>query len=151
MTSFAAQILVTDRHGPSAAFRPSDARLAALLESKPAAEEIPLEAWWYLVESLRHSVAVRRAREGVAVLGAAALTRETQQARCSAQAALRHLGQGPCRRRTIGRDGQRGVRATICDLARLIVSSRSTALETVRGAILDHLEALDSPQGRCDH
>src|SRR3954447_17871281 len=72
---------------PITAFRPTDHRLAALLESKPAADDVPLEAWWHLAESLQHSVAVRRAREGVATLDAAALRQQTYQARWSAQAA----------------------------------------------------------------
>ena len=83
---------------PITAFRPTDHRLAALLESKPAADDVPLEAWWHLAESLQHSVAVRRAREGVATLDAAALRQQTYQARWSAQAALAHLGPGPSRR-----------------------------------------------------
>jgi hypothetical protein len=148
MTNLAAGTLMAQRQGPGSALRPSDARLAALLESKPSVEEIPLEVWWYIVESLRHSVAVRRAREGVAVLGSEALRCETRRAEWSARAALAQVGGGPSKRRTSSRQGEPTVRATICDLARLIVSSRPTALDTVRGAVLDHLQALASAQSQ---
>ena len=39
----------------------------------------------------------------------------------------------------------RTVRATTCDLARLIVSGRPARLDVLRGAILDHLDALGLP------
>ncbi len=131
---------------PVTAFRPSDQRLAALLESKPATDEVPLETWWHLAESLQHSVVVRRAREGAAVLDAATLEHKTYQARWSAQAALAHLGPGPSRRPPVGRLGQPNVRATVRTLARFIVSPRPTPRENLRGAVLDHLDALGHPR-----
>src|SRR4051794_32972370 len=48
-----------------AAVRPADATLAALLENKETVDEVPLEAWWHIAESLRHSIAVRRDQEGI--------------------------------------------------------------------------------------
>jgi hypothetical protein len=84
------------RHCSITANRRLDTRLAAVPESKPSADEVPLEAWWHLVESLRHSIPVRRTREGVVILDAGILRRETYQAAwCAAQAALAHLGEGP--------------------------------------------------------
>src|SRR3954465_6614177 len=72
--------------------RPSDSRLAALLESKPAGDEVPLEVWWHLVESLRHSIAIRRAREGIERLHVELLEDELAQAEASALAALAQVG-----------------------------------------------------------
>ncbi len=133
------------RHCSITAARPLDARLTAVLESKLSVDEVPLETWWHLAESLRHSIAVRRAREGVAIIDADVLQRASYRAIWSAQAALAHLGEGSSKR-TAGRPGRPNVRATIRDLARLIVSVRATPLETLRGAVLDHLEALGAPE-----
>ncbi len=145
MTSTEVGTRYETNHSAGLAVRPSDSRLAALLESKPTGDQVPLEVWWYLAESLRHSVPVRRAREGVAILGADVLKDEIDRARLSACAALARLGQGPSDRRTVTRPGPLSVRTSIYELARLVVSARPTSLETLRGAVLDHLDALGSP------
>src|SRR4051794_29083100 len=127
--------------------RPSDSRLAALLESKPARDEVPLEVWWHLVESLRHSIAVRRAREGIERLDVHVLDAELSRAQASALAALAQVGPGPADRRPSGRSPQLSVRSTISELARHIVSPRRTTPEALRGAVLDHLDALAAVRG----
>jgi hypothetical protein len=144
MTGNEARTASQIRRCPMTGGRPSDMRLAAVIESKPAVDEVPLEAWWHLADCLRQSVPVRRAREGIEVLDAAALQRATHQAIWSAQAALAHLGEGTSTR-TPDRPGPPNVRATMRDLARLIVSPRATPLEALRGSVLDHLEALGAP------
>jgi hypothetical protein len=126
--------------------RPSDPRLAAVLDGKPPADEVPIEAWWHLADSLQHAVSVRRAREGVELLDVEDLRRATYKARWSAQAALAHLGQGSTTWPTAGRCGQPSVRTSIRDLARLIVSARLTPVDKLRGAVLNHLDALGSPE-----
>jgi hypothetical protein len=128
------------------AIRPADPALAALLESKPTAEDVSLEVWWHVVQSLQHSLAVRRAREGVAVLTAEHLEQELHEAEAWAEAALAELGPGPSWRRTVGRHVEPGVRTTMSELARLIVSARCTEPQALRGALLDHLRALDAPR-----
>src|SRR3954449_6342616 len=134
------------RHCSSSTLGTSDPRLAAVLDRKPPADEVPMEAWWHLADSLEHAVAVRRAREGVELLDADALTRETYKARWSAQAALAHLGQGSAIWPTGRRREHLSVRTSIRDLAGLIVSPRPTALDKLRGAVLNHIEALGSPE-----
>jgi hypothetical protein len=131
---------------PISAVRPPDPRLAAVLDGKPPGDEVPMEAWWHLADSLQHAVSVRRAREGVELLDADNLKRETYQAQWSAQAALAHLGQGPAIWPDTGHRRQLSVRLSIRDLARLMVSARPTPIDKLRGAVLHHLEALGSPQ-----
>jgi hypothetical protein len=126
--------------------RRADPRLAAVLDGKPAADEVPLEVWWHLADSLQHAVSVRRAREGVELLDLDDLNRETYKARWSAQAALAHLGQGAAIWPVADRRDKLSVRTSIRDLARLIVSARPTPMDKLRGAVLNHLEALGSPE-----
>src|SRR3954447_2656237 len=127
--------------------RPSDSRLAALLDSKPAKDEVPLEVWWHLVESLRHSIAVRRAREGIERLDVHVLNAEVSQAQASALAALAQVGAGAADRRPSGCPPHLSVRSTIRELARHLVSARRTSPEALRGAVLDHLDALAAARG----
>jgi hypothetical protein len=126
--------------------RRSDPRLAAVLDGKPPADEVPTEAWWHLADSLQHAVSVRREREGVELLDSDDLKRETYKARWSAQAALAHLGQGAAIRPVADRREKLTVRTSIRDLAKLIVSARPTPMDKLRGAVLNHLEALGSPE-----
>ena len=129
--------------------RPTDRMLAAVLEGKPLADEVPLAVWWFLAESLRHSVIVRRATEGVALLDLPVLRVELGRARRAAEAALEELECASSNPETLTDDrgvppvaGRPSVRATTRDLARLFVTSRPTLKVRLRSAILDHLEAL---------
>lgn len=121
--------------------QPLDSRLAAVLELKPSSDEVPLEVWCHLVESLRHSITVRRAREGVEVPDPRDLQHATHQAIWSARAALAHLGEGTSER-AVRPGGSLSVRTTMRDLTHLIVTGRSTPLDRLRRAVLSHLEAL---------
>jgi hypothetical protein len=134
------------RHCSINTVRPFDSRLAAVLDGKPPADEVPMEAWWHLADSLEHAVSVRRAREGVELLDPDDLERETYKARWSAQAALAHLGQGSALWPANARRERLSVRTSIRDLARLIVSARPTPMDKLRGAVLNHLDALGSPE-----
>jgi hypothetical protein len=133
---------------------PTDPMLAAVLQGKPAADEIPLAAWWLLAESLSHSVIVRRATERVEIADAPTIHLETKRAWFAAVAALEQLKDPAAKRSGLdaGRVGcrvgsrRRGenptVRATTRELALLIVSHRTTPIGRLRAAILAHLDAL---------
>jgi hypothetical protein len=145
MTGIKTRAVRSIRYDPMVAVRSLDNSVAAVLESKPSVDEVPPEAWWHIAESLHHAIAVRRAREGIARLHAAVLQRHIYEAAWSAQAALARLGEGPIKQ-TSGRSSPPSIRGTSADLARLIVSARVTPLETLRGALLNHLEALGAPE-----
>jgi hypothetical protein len=130
--------------------RTSDPHLAAVLLAKPPADDVPLAVWWLLAESLRHSVRVRRATACVEILDVAELYIEARQAGLYAEAALEEIDEeliasvavdDAARRRPSLRPSST-VRATTCDLACLIVTSRAVTSERLRGAILAHLDAL---------
>jgi hypothetical protein len=89
--------------------------LGALLESKPPADEVPLEASRHLAESLQHASGDRSARH---------VRRCGRSRHCPCPC--------PCGRRSA--------------ISR-VVSARPTQLEKLRGAVLDHLDALDCPDG----
>jgi hypothetical protein len=129
----------------------ADTPLTAVLHGKPIDDEIPAATWWLLAEALRHSVIVRRAVEGVAILSVDEFLYAAGQARLASRAALDELCD-PSRalsaqhhRRKVGERSQKApaIRSTIYDLARLIVSPRPTASEVLRAAILRHLDALE--------
>jgi hypothetical protein len=127
----------------------ADTPLAAVLQGKPAADEISVATWWLLAESLRQSVLVRRAAEG-AMVPSTEIRLAANRARLGCEAALAELGTTPVDRRLgcAPRVGSRRavppptLRITIYSLARLIVSARTTSPATLRAAILVHLEAL---------
>ena len=56
-----------------------DVALATVLNGKPLHDEVPHAAWWYVAESLRHSVHVRRSVDGVAILDEEALAQRVNQ------------------------------------------------------------------------
>jgi hypothetical protein len=127
----------------------SDPTLAAVLQRKPCSDEVPLAAWWFLAEALGHSVVVRRAAEGVAIIDAPMLRLAIERARFAAEAALEELDD--CLAEPSTDDGRSApgiyatvptVRATTSELARLIVSARATPTDRLRTAILLHLDAL---------
>jgi hypothetical protein len=137
--------------------RPEDAALAAVLLAKPVADDVPLAVWWFLAESLRHSVRVRRAIEGVESLGAATFRLEVSRALTHAEAALEEIDQRavgsvpgddadrphPVLRNPTLRNNAT-LRVTICALARLMVKSRTVTTIQLRATILAHLQALRS-------
>jgi hypothetical protein len=68
-----------------------DARLAGLLESKPADDPIPLSAWWFVATTLQSAVVVRRVMEGVEPAPARGIGHEVTRAQAAARAALEEL------------------------------------------------------------
>jgi len=130
--------------------RVADTPLSAVLQGKPAADDVPVAAWLLIADSLQHSVLVRRALEGVAILAVPVLRLETNRARLAALAALEELGDEVTEplRPPVRPPDSRGfpsipaLRATSYDLARLIVSPRVTSRDRLCAAIHIHLEAL---------
>jgi hypothetical protein len=140
--SSARMLAMTDRN--------ANPHLAAVLLAKPPTDDVPLAVWWLLAESLRHSVRVRRATECVEILDVAELFLEACRAGLYAEAALEEIDEKPIDSVTV-EDPARArpslpasstVRATTCDLARLIVTSRAVTSERLRRSIIAHLDAL---------
>jgi hypothetical protein len=137
-------------HGPMTEPRPVDTPLDAVLQGKPSADEIPIAAWWFVAEALRHSVLVRRTVEGVATLPDPVFRLEASRARMAAEAALEELVDEVSMATTLENSNTGNkysptiptIRATIYDLARLVVSPRSTPTVTLKAAIVAHLQAL---------
>jgi hypothetical protein len=129
---------------------PADPPLSAVLQGKPPNDDVPLAAWWLIAESLRHSVPVRRAAEGVETLATAELCLEKFQARLASQFALHELGDHSIFRKASSEEaavtGQSSpvltLRGTIRNLARLMVRGRPTPTSELVTAIQLHLEAL---------
>jgi hypothetical protein len=135
--------VATDQHS-------SDPTLAAVLLAKRAADDVPLATWWFLAESLRHSVCVRRAAEGVESLGAAEFERQVNRASLYAETALEEIDQQAANPSTIDDPLWRHptlpnnatLRVTICALACLMVKSRAVTPVQLKATILAHLRAL---------
>jgi hypothetical protein len=134
----------------STADRANDPRLAAVLLAKPLSDDVSLAAWWLLAESLRYSVTVRRATEGVEIRREAELRLDASRAASYAEAALEELGQVPAEPLTVedsrwvprALPSNATLRLTTCAIARLIVSSRPVTTAQLRATILAHLDAL---------
>ncbi len=130
--------------------RPTDPALAAVLLAKPLDDDVPLATWWFLAESLRHSVSVRRAAEGVERPSAARLRLQVIRAAMYAEAALEEIDQLAAGSGTVDETHRQHsapadnatLRVTICALACLIVTSRTITAMQLRGTILAHLQAL---------
>jgi hypothetical protein len=130
--------------------RPTDPALAAVLLAKPVTDDVPLAVWWFLAESLRHSVSVRRAAEGVEHLGASKFRLQVSRARMYAEAALEEIDQlavgsvtvDATRWRHPALPSNATLRVTICALACLMVRSRVVTTVQLRATILAHLHAL---------
>jgi hypothetical protein len=130
--------------------RNADPHLGAVLLAKAPTDDVPLAVWWLLAESLRHSVRVRRTIEYVEILEVAELCLEASRAGLYAEAALEEIDERPVESVTVeglfrkcsSLPASSTVRATTCDLARLIVTSRAVTSERLRPAIIAHLDAL---------
>lgn len=137
-----------DEHADVASNHRADARLAALLQSKPDTEPIPLAAWWFIAASLQSSVQVRRCLEGVESLTAETLAQCIQRAHQAAGAALEELPESPAGAQAVDRVAMTCVqpvaalRCSVLALARLTVRSRATTTAELRGALLTHMHAL---------
>lgn len=123
---------------------PTDPPLSAVLHGKPGSDEVPVIAWWFLAESLKHSVLARRSVEGIATLSSTGLAHETMLARTAAEAAMHETGgMDGCRNAVLRDPGSTPtLRDTIYTLARLIVSSRPTSRDHLATAVDRYLEAL---------
>jgi hypothetical protein len=130
--------------------RNDDPTLAAVLLAKQAVDDVPLATWWFLAESLRHSVCVRRAAEGVASLGAAEFELQVSRASLYAETALEELDQQAADPmsavdvlwRHPALPNNATLRVTICALACLMVKSRAVTPVQLKATILAHLRAL---------
>jgi hypothetical protein len=135
-------------HAPPTGPRMTDARLTALLTSKPEDDDVPLAAWWFITTSLESAVSVRRDLEGVEPLAAAGLKRATHRAQDAARAALDELEERHGRRFIAPQpapahiDPLSVLRCTIHQLARLTVRSQFTPAEQLSSRLLAHIDAL---------
>jgi hypothetical protein len=142
---------ISSAHRMSRDWDAKDASLVAMLASKPE-EQIPPAAWWFVADSLRSAVQVRRSMLGAAPLQAADFLTATERARRAAQAALEELAVGPWSPESalgVCQDCERPaatLRVTIRELALLVVTTRVTEPRRLQAAICVHLDALS----RCD-
>jgi hypothetical protein len=132
--------------------RSKDTALAAVLMGKPV-ERIPIAAWWFVADSLRSSVEVRRSVLGIAVLTHAEFYAELERAKECARAAMEEISDEqwsgtPLLAGSIADCGRPAatLRVTIHELARLIVTPRETTPVRLGGSLCTHLQALS----RCD-
>lgn len=126
--------------------RPVDPTLAAVLLAKPSNDAVPQAVWWYLAESLQHSVTVRRGVQGVETLTAAEIRQQASRARLYAEAALEAVGlvaAGDNRWRRPDLPSNATLRVTMSALASLLVTSRAVTAVQLRATLLAHLRALD--------
>ena len=153
MTTTSHRVLPADSptFGYVAPGRTSDPALAAVLLAKPSNEAVPRAVWWYLADSLHHSVSVRRGVDGVEILAAAEIGQHATRARLYAEAALEAVDKAAANLVTVETTRWRHpdlpnnatLRVTISALACLLVTSRAVTASQLRSTILAHLHALD--------
>jgi hypothetical protein len=133
-----------------------DSALAALLRTKPSDEEIPAAVWWLIAETLRTSVAIRRAVSASTSVTGAEISTLISEARLLTDAALAELAETTgARPIPIGLGAQRrdpsraaptrpafGLQMSVLFLARLLVSHRLTTPQRLANTLSAHLRAL---------
>jgi hypothetical protein len=122
-----------------------DARLAGLLESKPADDPIPLSAWWFVATTLQSAVVVRRVMEGVEPAPARGIGHEVTRAQAAARAALEELDERAVEPHTssdrpfLRMEPLSVLRFTIHQLAVMAVRSRATPVPQLARALVAHV------------